>query len=110
MLFLTWFEARVLLCTALQTSSHGIGVFSSCTHLAWEWWSVSIPCFAFTILDEAKTNYELALKESMHIKWRNPSLNIKKTRHFKIVSIIPNLRTVDSNEGAISALLVIEHI
>ena len=33
---------------------------------------------AFRILDEAKTDYELALKESMHIKWRNPSLNIQK--------------------------------
>ena len=33
---------------------------------------------AFSILDIAKTNYELALKESMHIKWRKPTLNIQK--------------------------------
>ena len=33
---------------------------------------------SFSILDHAKTNYELALKEAMHIKWENPSLNEQK--------------------------------
>ena len=33
---------------------------------------------SFKILDTAKTNFELALKESMHIKWTNPILNIQK--------------------------------
>ena len=35
---------------------------------------------SFKILDNAKTSYELALKEGMHIKWRKPNLNIQK-RH-----------------------------
>ena len=33
---------------------------------------------SFKILDNAKTSYELALKEGMHIKWRKPNLNIQK--------------------------------
>ena len=33
---------------------------------------------AFKILDTAKTTFELALKENMHIKWRNPILNVQK--------------------------------
>ena len=33
---------------------------------------------AFKILDTAKTNYELAIKESMYIKWHNPILNVQK--------------------------------
>ena len=33
---------------------------------------------AFKVLDTAKTNFELALKESMHIKWQNPILNVQK--------------------------------
>ena len=35
---------------------------------------------SFSILDFAKTDYELALKEAMHIKWLNPNLNGQK-RH-----------------------------
>ena len=33
---------------------------------------------SFSILDHAKTDYELALKEAMHIKWLNPKLNGQK--------------------------------
>ena len=33
---------------------------------------------SFSILDYAKTDYELALKEAMHIKWENPNLNGQK--------------------------------
>ena len=33
---------------------------------------------SFSILDNAKTNYELALKEAMHIKWKKPKLNGQK--------------------------------
>ena len=33
---------------------------------------------SFKILDNARTRYELALKEGMQIKWRKPSLNIQK--------------------------------
>ena len=33
---------------------------------------------SFSILDYAKTDYELALKEAMHIKWLNPKLNGQK--------------------------------
>ena len=33
---------------------------------------------SFKILDNARTNYELALKEAMHIKWENPRLNGQK--------------------------------
>ena len=33
---------------------------------------------SFSILDYAKTDYELALKEAMHIKWVNPNLNGQK--------------------------------
>ena len=33
---------------------------------------------SFSILDYAKTDYELALKEAMYIKWENPSLNGQK--------------------------------
>ena len=33
---------------------------------------------SFKILDTAKTDFELALKESMQIKWKNPVLNIQK--------------------------------
>ena len=35
---------------------------------------------SFSILDHAKTDYELALKEAIHIKWVNPTLNGQK-RH-----------------------------
>ena len=35
---------------------------------------------SFSIIDFAKTDYELALKEAMHIKWINPNLNGQK-RH-----------------------------
>ena len=37
---------------------------------------------SFKILDNARTRYELALKESMQIKWRKPSLNIQKSMKF----------------------------
>ena len=33
---------------------------------------------SFSILDNAKTDYELALKEAMYIKWENPTLNGQK--------------------------------
>ena len=33
---------------------------------------------SFSIIDFAKTNYELALKEAMHIKWIKPNLNAQK--------------------------------
>ena len=33
---------------------------------------------SFEILDYAKTEFELALKEAMHIKWVNPNLNGQK--------------------------------
>ena len=33
---------------------------------------------SFSILDNARTDYELALKEAMHIKWENPDLNGQK--------------------------------
>ena len=33
---------------------------------------------SFSILDYAKTDYELSLKEAMHIKWENPNLNGQK--------------------------------
>ena len=33
---------------------------------------------SLSILDYAKTDYELALKEAMHIKWLNPRLNGQK--------------------------------
>ena len=33
---------------------------------------------SFKILGNARTRYELALKEGMQIKWRKPSLNILK--------------------------------
>ena len=33
---------------------------------------------SFTIIDYAKTDFELALKEAMHIKWLNPDLNGQK--------------------------------
>ena len=33
---------------------------------------------SFSILDYAKTDYELALKEAMHIKWIKPNLNGQK--------------------------------
>ena len=33
---------------------------------------------AFKILDNARTEYELALKESFHIKWLKPALNKQK--------------------------------
>ena len=33
---------------------------------------------SFSILDYAKTDYELALKEAMHIKWIKPKLNGQK--------------------------------
>ena len=33
---------------------------------------------SFTILDNARTDYELALKEGMHIKWLKPVLNVQK--------------------------------
>ena len=33
---------------------------------------------SFSILDYSKTDYELALKEAMHIKWLNPKLNGQK--------------------------------
>ena len=33
---------------------------------------------SFSILDYSKTDYELSLKEAMHIKWENPSLNGQK--------------------------------
>ena len=35
---------------------------------------------SFSILDYAKTDYELALKEAMHIKWENPIL-IGRKKH-----------------------------
>ena len=33
---------------------------------------------SFSIIDFAKTDYELALKEAMHIKWIKPNLNAQK--------------------------------
>ena len=33
---------------------------------------------SFSIIDFAKTDYELALKEAFHIKWVNPDLNGQK--------------------------------
>ena len=33
---------------------------------------------SFSILDYANTDYELALKEAMHIKWISPNLNGQK--------------------------------
>ena len=33
---------------------------------------------SFKLLGNARTRYELALKEGMQIKWRKPSLNIQK--------------------------------
>ena len=33
---------------------------------------------AFKILDDARTDYELALKEGLHIKWFKPALNKQK--------------------------------
>ena len=33
---------------------------------------------SFTIIDRAKTDYELALKEAMHIKWLNPNMHGQK--------------------------------
>ena len=33
---------------------------------------------SFSIIDFAKTDYGLALKEAMHIKWVNPDLNGQK--------------------------------
>ena len=33
---------------------------------------------SFAIVDRALTSFELALKESMYIKWRKPILNIQK--------------------------------
>ena len=33
---------------------------------------------SFSILDYVKTDYELALKEAMHIKWSKPKLNGQK--------------------------------
>ena len=33
---------------------------------------------SFSIIDFAKNDYELALKEAMHIKWINPNLNGQK--------------------------------
>ena len=39
---------------------------------------------SFKILDNARTRYELALKECMQIKWRKPSLNIQK-KHLKLL-------------------------
>ena len=33
---------------------------------------------SFKVLDNAKSSYELALKEGMHIKWLNPVLNVQK--------------------------------
>ena len=35
---------------------------------------------SFKILDSAKSDYELAIKESMYIKWLKPDLNVQK-RH-----------------------------
>ena len=31
---------------------------------------------SFKILDSARSAYELAIKEGMHIKWENPALNV----------------------------------
>ena len=33
---------------------------------------------SFTLLDFAKNDYDLALKEAMHIKWVSPNLNGQK--------------------------------
>ena len=33
---------------------------------------------SFSVLDDARTDYELALKEAMHIKWVKPKLNGQK--------------------------------
>ena len=40
---------------------------------------------SFSILDHANNDYELALKEAMHIKWEKPNLNGQK-RH-EIISL-----------------------
>ena len=42
---------------------------------------------SFSVIDFAKTDYELALKEAMHIKWINPNLNGQK-RHEIITLLI----------------------
>ena len=34
---------------------------------------------SFKILDRGNTNYALAIKEGIHIKWRSPSLNTQKS-------------------------------
>ena len=49
-------------------------------------WEVNLAAFLnqeckmsqFTILDYASTQYELALKEGIHIKWIKPILNKQK--------------------------------
>ena len=33
---------------------------------------------SFKILDSARSVYELAIKEGMHIKWENSALNVQK--------------------------------
>ena len=38
---------------------------------------------SFEILDTAKTEYQVKLKEAMHIKWLNPALNQQVT-HAKL--------------------------
>ena len=40
---------------------------------------------AFKILDNARTGYELALKEGLHIKWLKPALNKQKV--LKVITL-----------------------
>ena len=42
---------------------------------------------AFKILDDARTDYELALKEGLHIKWFKPALNKQKAHEVITLSV-----------------------
>ena len=37
----------------------------------------------FTVIDHANTEYQLRIKEAIHIQWLNPKLNKQKTFHVK---------------------------
>ena len=39
------------------------------------------------ILDDARTDYELALKEGLHIKWFKPALNKQKAHEVITLSV-----------------------
>ena len=39
---------------------------------------------SFKILDSARSAYELAIKEGMHIKWENPAVNVQKNTNLLI--------------------------